>query len=217
VQDGKEWQKKEYIINKDTFILNKKISDNEFSLDLPEGIRVIDKRQEPNLIYSSAASGTLSLANGGCDLANMNWLELTGKGAIEKNKRFPLISLFCICLGIFLICYYLYRQLKQKLSVLIFLLLLPFLTGCERNISKNTIETISVAPSVLDFGKVRSIDSPIIQSFTIVNKSTKPITIKRIRSGCNCTVANVPQKPLLSNEKVECQVKTDILGRKGTF
>jgi hypothetical protein len=34
VQDGKEWQKKEYIINKDTFILNKKIVTVHELLDL---------------------------------------------------------------------------------------------------------------------------------------------------------------------------------------
>ncbi|MDR2439462.1 MAG: DUF1573 domain-containing protein [Planctomycetaceae bacterium] len=89
------------------------------------------------------------------------------------------------------------------------------IVGCKD--SDLSTKTISISPTTLDFGKARHGDSPVKLSFRIANNSTEPLNILNIHSGCGCTVVNVPTEPILPHKSVICQVKVDILGRKGNF
>ncbi|GHT19702.1 hypothetical protein FACS1894189_8640 [Planctomycetales bacterium] len=67
-----------YKIDKDSFQLNVKISDEEFAVDIPEGQAVSDRRKGENHemdIYKAKQQGTLSLSDSAMDLTKKDWLE----------------------------------------------------------------------------------------------------------------------------------------------
>jgi hypothetical protein len=89
------------------------------------------------------------------------------------------------------------------------------LTGCVQRVEE--IPDVVVIPSVLDFGRVRVADSPLSLSFDIENTSNEPLKILDIISGCGCTVIDIPQEPIATNEKKSIAVKVNLYGRSGEF
>ncbi|MDR2439461.1 MAG: hypothetical protein LBE12_08865 [Planctomycetaceae bacterium] len=115
---SKEQKRNEYLVNRDTFILNNKFSDEEFSLDVPEGIIINDKRGEL-IQYKAESSGTLSLASGGLDLDKLDWLSKIGFNMITENRPNSYVLFFrvaSIVIGLLLICFSIYKMWKKRIS-----------------------------------------------------------------------------------------------------
>jgi len=69
-------QKDIYKIDPSSFRLNRKIADSEFSIDIPEGAIVSDRRNETSMIfYKAEQGGTLSFTKDGLTLGEMKWLD----------------------------------------------------------------------------------------------------------------------------------------------
>jgi len=100
---------------------------------------------------------------------------------------------------------------------LLFLLLLLVVFGCAKNDVGNVIETGVIVSDVINIGQVRTKDSPAKTSFTIDNRSSIPLEIDAVLSGCGCTVIDLPQNTIQPGETVEVPVKVDLFGRKGDF
>ena len=60
-----------------------------------------------------------------------------------------------------------------------------------------------IAPDVIDSGRVKIKDSPAHVSFSITNRSTVPVEIDEVLSGCGCTVIDLPRKTIRPNETLE--------------
>jgi len=103
----------------------------------------------------------------------------------------------------------------RKAYSFIFACVLVF-SGCNQE-GTGDVGNIVIMPSVLDFGRVRVVDSPLFLSFDIENAGVEPLTIFDITSGCGCTVIDVPQEPILSKEKKTLAVKVNLYGRSGEF
>jgi len=106
-----------YTLNRETFQLNHAISDKMFTLDIPEGTKVIDKRSgEKEIKYTAMDRGELSLTEGGLDLGNMAWLmregDLTyGRKPSAVGQTFRYVSM---ALGIFFILLALAMKFRQR-------------------------------------------------------------------------------------------------------
>lgn len=71
---------RKFILNKSTFQLNQPVSDEEFAIDIPEKMSVYDSRNGKGrtMKYIAMQPGVLSLAKGGLDLDQMDWLMREG-------------------------------------------------------------------------------------------------------------------------------------------
>ncbi|GHT16816.1 hypothetical protein FACS1894189_1470 [Planctomycetales bacterium] len=218
-QDGKDWTRKEYTVNRESFALNVPISENEFAFDIPEGVYVGDTRGKTQKNYRAVDKGVLSLAKGGLDLDNKDWLVPMGESAINRAAPNPSRSIaptIVTSIGIIFILLGVYRWWKRR-PLLIFLCLLPLVNGCGKSPVDVTKNPVTITPAVLDFGQARYADSPIKIPFTVTNNSKEPISIEKIYSGCGCTVTEIDKTPILPGTFREGQVKVDIHGRKGDF
>jgi len=95
------------------------------------------------------------------------------------------------------------------------LLFLTVVLGCAENNVRNIVDL--VVPDAIDIGQVRGQDSPVRISFSMTNRSSVPVEIDKIQSGCGCTVIDLPQKIIRPSETIEVPVKIDLFGRKGDF
>jgi outer membrane lipoprotein-sorting protein len=111
---GKEQKRNEYLVNRETFILNNKFSDDEFSLDVPEGMIINDKRG--GFRYRTESKGTLSLASGGLDLDKLGWLTKVGTITIinRPNSQMLFFRVVSIVIGVLLICFSIYKMWKKR-------------------------------------------------------------------------------------------------------
>ena len=100
------------------------------------------------------------------------------------------------------------------------LALLAFVAFAEVGCSKSSPSdhcSLSVSPQVLDFGKVRPMDSPIKLDFEIFNHGDKSVTITDILSGCSCTVVDLPHEPIPPKGRAAATLRVNLLGRFGLF
>jgi len=106
-----------YTLNRETFQLNHAVSEKMFTLDIPEGTKVIDKRNgEKEIKYTAMDKGELSLAKGGLNLDKMKWLMREGDlnyGKAETSATAQWFRNITLPLGIFLILLALYMQYRQ--------------------------------------------------------------------------------------------------------
>ena len=107
-----------YTLNRETFQLNHAVSDHMFALDIPEGTKVFDKRNNAEGIeYKAMDKGEISLAKGGLDLDKMKWL--MRKGDITYSREEPpatvqWLRLVSTLMGIALIVLALYIKYRQR-------------------------------------------------------------------------------------------------------
>ena len=108
---GKMEKQQEFRIDPQTLQLNQSVSDEEFSIDIPAGSDLLDRRNpRSEKRYRAIDKGTLSLAEGGLDLDTMSWLEKVEEGnrnfslrpAIWDAKRYVLMSVGIVILLIVL-------------------------------------------------------------------------------------------------------------------
>ena len=96
----------------------------------------------------------------------------------------------------------------------IVILTLLIVVGCGHSDIRKPL-VVSFHPEVLDFGQVRSSDSPILMSFEIENKCDTSLRITDIRSGCGCTIISVPDEQILPHKKLSIPLKVNLLGLSG--
>ena len=117
---GKLIERREYKINQESLSLNEPMSPKDFSLDVPEGLRVLDSRYEKNVEYYSIEAGTLSLEEGGFDLEKMPWLSKVGELAPKDFSIFQQIRLApriaLIAIGLCIIVWSFVRRRRRKTS-----------------------------------------------------------------------------------------------------
>ena len=230
-KDASMVHRRVYKLNRLSFVLNEKIADEAFSLDIPERTYIQDERVSPHRNYESIDTGTVSLKEGGLDLDKMNWLQNVEYPLenVATENRFLRLRVFFSILGAILILIALYRMWRQnigKSQITSLTLVFLFLSGCapggvdvpvnsELNVA--AVSDLRVQPSTLDFGRARHIDSPIELVFDVVNDSEKAIMITAIDSGCGCTVIDIPSDPIPPKGKVSIPLKVNLLGQRGDF
>lgn len=220
--------KKEYKVEKESLSLNEPMSPADFALDVPEGIWVQDVRDGKKELFRASSDGVLSLAPGGLDLSKMSWLskdtgEPSQKHASDaKDGRISFARIIFMLIGIFLVLIgtgLAIRNRKGSLSLFIFLTFLfvdfaclPIYAVLDAKEPK-----VIVTPSVLDFGHVRPVDSPVLLHFDINNRSSKQVVISDIVTGCGCTTVDFPKDPISPQKGTRASVKVNLLGRMGEF
>ena len=78
----------------------------------------------------------------------------------------------------------------------------------------NNIPYLEVSEKVWNFGKINQ-GEQIDHVFILKNIGKADLIIKKVKSTCGCTVAEVAKKSLKPNESTELTAKFDSLGRKG--
>ena len=126
-----------------------------------------------------------------------------------------LIGLCLILTGSFLIV----KKRCGALRLLLFILLLSLNFVCLPIYAELDAKEpkVIVTPSVLDFGHVRPIDSPVLLHFDINNRSSKQVVISDIVTGCGCTSVDFPKAPISPQKGTRASVKVNLLGRMGEF
>ena len=227
-------ESKLYQINPTTFQINQPVSDEEFYIDVAEGMSVVDDRDAPKkghpykgVSYRAKEKGTLSLAAGGLDLSEMSWLERSFSVADYEPPRGGATVFWVRCTltlsGLVLIFIALRRVwLKRKKTPPTAMLFLPILVfagiGCSKEsatVSMNS--SVFAEPAILDFGNVRPTDSPVEISFDVCNNGDKDVNIMNVLSGCGCTVIDIPHEPISSGGRATLTTKVNLWGRFGVF
>ena len=83
-----------------------------------------------------------------------------------------------------------YDVLRIFAAVVLLTAAYMLLCGC---VCAAVADPLVIKPATVDFGRVNDSSGPLKLSFTVVNRSDKPIEITGARSGCGCTVAEVEQ------------------------
>ena len=66
-------------------------------------------------------------------------------------------------------------------------------------------EVMKVNTEKIDFGKMKQ-NNPATSSFTITNKSNKPIVVENAWGSCGCTTPEVPKQPIAPNSSAKIKV-----------
>jgi hypothetical protein len=64
------------------------------------------------------------------------------------------------------------------------------------------------------FGKIRE-GSVIFDTFTVINKGTKPYLIKNVKTTCDCTIMAYPEFPVMPGTSASIRVEFDSKGKSG--
>jgi hypothetical protein len=193
--------KQEFAIAKESIKINQAISDHEFAIDVPIDFFVDDARSGKLTRFQAIDKGELSLTKSGLDLDKCQWLtrvipsmDVESAGGASGTVRIVLIVA-----GLVLILLYVFFRIR-KWGLPIILLAFVIASGCSQSPVNDS--SLSVTPSVLDFGQVRVSDSPVQTQFTLRNNGVKPVTILDITSGCGCTAVEYPKEPIARKQIV---------------
>jgi hypothetical protein len=97
----------EYLIDQTTLKINSALSDEQFFIDVPEGVVVNDERDNVSLEYKAIEKGILSLGEDGLNLEKMNWLDnISGTTSKKEWLNAHRIILFIIGLVAFITLVY---------------------------------------------------------------------------------------------------------------
>ena len=66
-------------------------------------------------------------------------------------------------------------------------------------------DVMKVNTEKIDFGTLKQ-NNPVTSSFTITNKSNKPIVIENAWGSCGCTTPEVPKEPIAPNATTKIKV-----------
>ena len=208
----------DYVIDPETFWLNQKVALKEFVIDVPEGESIIDNRNNlGNIVYRSISPGALSI-NDVNKLEELDWLEKVNRGQheIRRSERMNGFRLICISLGIVMIVLALFKKfLDNKTKTMMILVFLLTFLGCSSSTEVKPL--VLLTPETLDFGNVRLEDSPVTREFSVMNNSDLPLEILDVRSGCGCTVLELPSHLISPHDSCTIPVKVDFSGRSGAF
>lgn len=86
----------------------------------------------------------------------------------------------------------------------ILLIATAFIMGATA-MAQTADEVMKVNTEKIDFGKIKH-NNPVTSSFTITNKSDKPIVIENAWGSCGCTTPEVPKQPIAPNASTKIKV-----------
>ena len=214
-------------IDPSTFQLNRKIADEEFSVDIPEGALVIDRRNESSIrVFQASQNGALSLAEGGLDFAKMNWLDdLTPLSPEEidilmQNNSIGVGRIILIIIGVIIILLALFgNALKRAKTGLVLIAALGLSGGCSQPVNSDVlpVDLVVIDPEVVDLGNIRPTLEPMVFDVVLRNNGESPLTILDVFADCGCTVLDKPSQPVLPQEEMQLPVKVSLYGRFGDF
>ena len=171
-----------------------------------------------NTVYIASRRGTLSLASGGLDIDRLEWLYKSGE-LPQQTKQFGIVHLILIVLGFLMIALGVFnliiKQIKKwKGKNAVLLLFIILFVGCSRS---DLESTFLITPSKLDFGNVRSDDSPVEMSLTLQNNGVQPVLVTEIIVSCGCSAIDIPKEPILPKTQIDVPIKINLYGRTGDF
>jgi hypothetical protein len=67
-------------------------------------------------------------------------------------------------------------------------------------VDKDRLSALQIVEPVFDFGTVKA-GAKVKHVFYITNNSKTPLIIKNATTSCGCTVAAIPEKPILLNQR----------------
>jgi hypothetical protein len=67
-------------------------------------------------------------------------------------------------------------------------------------VNKDTLSDLFIDSPIYNFGTIKT-GTKVRHSFKILNKSKIPLIIKSATTSCGCTVARIPNKPILFNHE----------------
>ena len=97
------------------------------------------------------------------------------------------------------------------------LLFLVFFASCDTCQEESRRVRVLLNPEVLDFGRVRASEQPLILDFFIENKSSRRLTIEKILPSCGCTLCDVPSDIIPPKGSVAICTKVFLKGYSGDF
>lgn len=87
----------------------------------------------------------------------------------------------------------------------ILLIAAAFMFGASAMAQQTADEVMKVNTEKIDFGKMKQ-NNPATSSFTITNKSNKPIVVENAWGSCGCTTPEVPKQPIAPNSSAKIKV-----------
>ncbi|MDO5552681.1 MAG: hypothetical protein Q4G68_02855 [Planctomycetia bacterium] len=115
VSSGKLINKNVYKIEQSTLVLNEPMQPKDFSLDIANGIKVVDFRGGKNTQYEVDEPGVLSLAPGGLNLEKMSWLRKSGDlSRMYSDNEHLFVRILFMTLGLSLIIWSLVKRRRDK-------------------------------------------------------------------------------------------------------
>lgn len=107
-------------------------------------------------------------------------------------------------------------MIKQKLTLVLSLVILAGLTVFAQQIATNSIKETDSKSVVIkplkatfkwqntkySFGKIPQ-NKPAKATFSFVNEGNEPLVITKAQGSCGCTVANYPKQPIMPGQKGE--------------
>ncbi|MDR1385934.1 MAG: hypothetical protein LBJ67_19085 [Planctomycetaceae bacterium] len=109
----KKEQHKEYHIDFSLLDVNFQVTDDDFFVQLPESVEVIDTRSKgKTLKYKTLNTGIFSLGKNGLNLEKKDWLHLEGLPSPKRSKYFYL-RMFLICVGLLIIIWSVCVKLRK--------------------------------------------------------------------------------------------------------
>ena len=115
---GKLIEKKEYTIDRESLTLNDPILPENFVLDVPEGLHVLDARNGKQDLYIADSAGSLSLAPGGLDLKKLPWLSKAdmnpSKDAASAESKGLYTRIVFIAIGLFLVVSGIFMAVQKR-------------------------------------------------------------------------------------------------------
>lgn len=76
---------------------------------------------------------------------------------------------------------------------------------------------MKLAPLSHNFGSLDPQADPVSHTFELENTGDEPLVILRVETGCRCTSATYPRRPVAPGEKAQISVTYDPKGQKGPF
>lgn len=86
----------------------------------------------------------------------------------------------------------------------ILLIAAAFMIGATA-MAQTADDVVKVNTEKIDFGTLKQ-NNPVTSSFTITNKSNKPIVIENAWGSCGCTTPEVPKEPIAPNATTKIKV-----------
>ena len=107
------------------------------------------------------------------------------------------------------------KKITIKSSIILLLMMIPFLQSFTPENSKVASAAISWASLSYDFGSITQ-GNPVTHEFEFKNEGEAPLLISNVKASCGCTVASFPEDPILPGQSEMIKVSYNA-AKTGTF
>lgn len=112
---------------------------------------------------------------------------------------------------------YIIRVMKYCLWILSVGFVFAAMQARAQGAIPKTDEAVSFDAVTWNFGDVAEDGGSVEHTFSFVNRSSKPVVILDVTSGCGCTTPTYSRKPVMKGERGEIVVSFDPMNRPGHF